>query len=113
MIIQQSNAVASARGIPDERPSPSSASSHAAATPAPASTPAPEQVKQAAQVIGRAMQTLARNLQFSVDDSSGETIVKVVDMETGNVIRQMPSQEALDISKAIDRLQGLLLRQKA
>jgi len=113
MIIQQSNAVVPARAIPNERPAPSSSSHSAAAAPAPVSTPAPEQVKQAAQVIGRAMQTFARNLQFSIDDSSGETIVRVVDMETGNVIRQMPSQEALDISKAIGRLQGLLLRQKA
>jgi flagellar protein FlaG len=59
------------------------------------------------------MQSYARNLQFSVDGSSGKTVVRVVDMETGNVIRQIPSQEALDIARAVDRLQGLLLRQQA
>jgi flagellar protein FlaG len=109
MIIQQGKGIAPAQGVPDER----TALSHAAAAPTPAAAPAPEQVQKAAEAIGRAMQSYARNLQFSVDGSSGKTVVRVVDMETGNVIRQIPSQEALDIARAVDRLQGLLLRQQA
>lgn len=113
MIIGQGHEVGPARGAPDERPAPLPAPSPAAPAPAAAHTPAPEKVHKAAEVIGRAMQTYARNLQFSVDDSSGETVVRVVDVETGNVVRQMPSQEALDIARAVDHLQGLLLRQQA
>jgi len=40
-------------------------------------------------------------------------VVKVVDLETKEVIRQIPSPEVLEIAKAVDQLQGLLIRQKA
>jgi flagellar protein FlaG len=39
--------------------------------------------------------------------------VRVVDTVTGEVIRQVPSEELLAISRSIDKLQGLLLRQEA
>ena len=65
------------------------------------------------QLINKTIQTLSRNLEFSIDHSSGKTIVRVTDMESGALIRQMPSQDALDIARALDRWQGLLIRQKA
>jgi flagellar protein FlaG len=37
----------------------------------------------------------------------------VVDKDTNEVIRQMPSREALEIAKALDKLQSLLARQTA
>jgi flagellar protein FlaG len=40
-------------------------------------------------------------------------VVKVIDQQTKEVIRQVPTQEVLEISKAIDRAQGLLIRQQA
>jgi flagellar protein FlaG len=36
-----------------------------------------------------------------------------VDSETGEVIRQIPSKELLEIAHAIDKMQGMLLKQKA
>ena len=114
MIISQSNGFAPARVAPDERPSPPPAALPAAAASAPVSVPAPGQVQQAAQMISKAIQTFSRNLEFSVDDAAvGKTVVKVVDRETGDMIRQIPSEEALAIAKALDRLQGLLIRHKA
>jgi flagellar protein FlaG len=113
MIIAESNGFTPARVAPDDRPTPPPASPSAAAAPAPVSVPAPELMKQTAQLINKALQTFSRNIQFSVDESTGKSVVKVVDMETGDLIRQMPSQEALDIARALDRLQGMLIRQKA
>lgn len=72
-----------------------------------------ERLKQAADMINKTIQSFARNLNFSVDEDTGKTVVKVVDMETGDVIRQVPSEEALAIAKALDSLQGLIIRQKA
>jgi flagellar protein FlaG len=40
-------------------------------------------------------------------------VVKVIDRETQDVIRQIPSQEMLDLAQALDKLQGLLIKQKA
>ena len=71
------------------------------------------QVKQAAEVIAKTIQSLSRNLELSVDEDSGRAIVKVIDKETNELIRQIPSEEVLAIAKSLDKLQGLLIQQKA
>lgn len=55
----------------------------------------------------------AASLEFSINKDDGRTIVRVVDRETQTLIRQIPSEEALAISKALDQMQGLLLKMKA
>jgi len=75
--------------------------------------PNEEQVKSAVEQLNAFIQTSSSNLQFSVDKESGMRIIKVVDPETNKVIRQMPSEEAVEIAKAIGKLQGLLIRQTA
>ena len=57
--------------------------------------------------------TLANELKFSIDEDSGQTVVKIVDTATDEVIRQIPSKEMLAIAKALDQIQGLLIKQKA
>lgn len=63
--------------------------------------------------INQALKERAQDLEFSFDEDSARTIVKVVDKHTQEVIRQMPTREALEIAKALDRLQSLLVRQQA
>ena len=72
-----------------------------------------EQVHRAVETINRQLQAAAQNLHFSVDDTTGKTVVRVVDTGTGEIIRQVPSEELLAISRSIDRLQGLLFHQEA
>lgn len=48
-------------------------------------------------------------LEFRLDSASERVIVSVIDAQSGEVLRQMPSEEALAISRSIDRLQGLLV----
>ncbi len=74
---------------------------------------AQSQLGQALQSINKALQGQSSNLEFTVDSDSNRTIVKVVDQQTKEIIRQMPSLEAIEISKALDKLQGLLVKQKA
>lgn len=71
-----------------------------------------ESVKKAAEQINQVAQKLGRDLQFSVDPDTHAQVVKVVDTQTREVIRQMPTQEMLAIAKALDKLQGLLLKDK-
>lgn len=62
------------------------------------------------------VQALHRELHFRVDEVTGQTVVRVVDADTGALVRQMPSQDALDTLQAIETLQvgsGLLLREQA
>lgn len=60
-----------------------------------------EAVKGAVKQLNAAVQTVRRELEFSVDEESGRTIVKVTDSETGDVIRQMPAEEALEVARHI------------
>jgi len=78
-----------------------------------AAVPDVDKVKQATEMINKTIQTLSRNLEFSVDKESKENVVKVVDTDTGDVIRQIPSEETLRIAQALDQLQGLIIKQKA
>ena len=78
-----------------------------------AAEPDRETLLQAVEDVRKAIEPVAQNLLFSIDDDTGRTIVKVVDAQTDEVIRQMPSEEVLAISKAINKLQGLLISQQA
>ncbi|MCB1886715.1 MAG: flagellar protein FlaG [Rhodocyclaceae bacterium] len=72
-----------------------------------------QQLERALENIRRVVEPVAHNLQFTVDDDTGRTVVKVMDGATDQVIRQIPSEEILSIAKALDKLSGLLLEQKA
>lgn len=67
-------------------------------------------VKGAAEQINKLIQQFDRNLQFTVDEDTGVNVVKVIDNESKEVIRQMPTEEMLAIAKALDKLQGLLIQ---
>jgi len=51
-----------------------------------------ERVESAVSKISDFVQNFQRDLQFSVDQDSGRTVIKVVDSETEQVIRQIPSE---------------------
>ena len=53
--------------------------------------------------LNQIVQNTRRSLQFSVDKGSGEVVVKVVDAETDEVIRQMPSRRGIEAGAAVRR----------
>jgi len=75
--------------------------------------PSPEQMKQVSDMLNREVSRISQSLRFSVDQQTGKTVIKVMDASTDKVIRQIPSEEAMSIAKALDRVQGLLLKGKA
>jgi flagellar protein FlaG len=70
-------------------------------------------MREAIVVANKAMQSLERGLEFSVDAESGEMLVRVIDRATRQVIRQIPSEEMLAIARALDRMRGLLVNHDA
>jgi uncharacterized FlaG/YvyC family protein len=60
-----------------------------------------ENLHVAVSQINDHVQNLQRNLQFTVDDITGKNIVTVVDSETDKVIRQIPSEEVLEVARRI------------
>ena len=70
-------------------------------------------VQEAAKLLERYVQPKANALQFSVDSSTGSTVVRVVDSSTGDLVRQIPSEEVIRIAESIDQFQGLMGKIKA
>ncbi len=66
-----------------------------------------ERVQQAVQTLSSA------GIQFTLDQDFERMVVQVIDTSTKEVIRQIPPKEMLEIAQALDKLQGLLVHQKA
>lgn len=119
MAIEQISSTATATShAPVARPRPASvaageSASETASPPADSRKPSADQVRQALSEVQKAVEPVARSLRFSIDGETGKTVITVVDSATKEVIRQIPGEEILAIAKAIDRMQGLLLKQKA
>lgn len=72
-----------------------------------------EQTEEAVKRIKEFVQPINDSIQFSLDNDTGFTVVKVIDLQTKEVLRQIPSEEAINIAKALDKLKGLLIHSKA
>ena len=75
--------------------------------------PSADEVKHAVEQVQRVISLVAQNLQFTIDAGTGQTVIKVVDSQTKEVVRQIPTDEVMSISRALGRMQGLLLIGKA
>jgi len=82
-------------------------------TSAPQAQPTLDQVQQALEQVQQVVRPLAQSLQFSIDKDTHGTVVKIVDTDTNKVIRQIPSEEMLQMAKALDKFTGLLTKQQA
>ncbi|MEH8021325.1 flagellar protein FlaG [Rheinheimera metallidurans] len=77
------------------------------------------ELEEAVDVLNQALALDQRSLSFSIDDASGRSVIKVVDYETEELIKQIPTEELLKVSQNIKRLQeemgqsiGLLIDNK-
>lgn len=81
--------------------------------------PSEAEVEQALSIVNKAAVFEQRSLTFTMDEDSGRTVVKVIDKNTDQMIRQIPSEELLKVSQEIKKLQeemgqslGLLVNSK-
>lgn len=83
----------------------------------PGGNPDREAVEQAVSNMNSFVQNLQRDLQFEVDLDLGQTVISVVDRSTNEVIRQIPSEEAVAraqrLQEQLDDAGGLLLKVQA
>jgi len=68
-----------------------------------------EQLDQAVSQLNDFVQTVQRDLQFEVDNDLGQTIVRVVDQSTQEVIRQIPNELALKLAENLQQDEPLTL----
>jgi flagellar protein FlaG len=60
-----------------------------------------DKLRETVDQMNQAVQSLRRELQFSIDDRSGEMIIKVVNVETKEIVRQIPREEVLNLAQSL------------
>ncbi|MCU7906853.1 MAG: flagellar protein FlaG [Candidatus Thiodiazotropha sp. (ex Epidulcina cf. delphinae)] len=70
----------------------------------PSASVSKENVEAAVDQMKDFAQVMSRQLQFDVDDESGRTVVRVIDKDSGDVIRQIPSEEVLALARHMKEL---------
>jgi flagellar protein FlaG len=79
-----------------------------------AAAPPPENaLARAAEEIRAALAARELGLRFVTDRASGRVLVQIVDAATSEVVRQIPPEEMLALARALDALQGALVRARA
>lgn len=72
-----------------------------------------QDAQKVAEKLNQQLEPANTSVRFSVDDSSGQVVIKVMDTEKDQVIRQIPNEEALAWSQAMSKNQGIILNTKA
>lgn len=71
-----------------------------------------DKLKMAVQEIEKFVQSVKRNLEFSIDEPSGKVVVKVIASDSGEVIRQIPNEEVLKLANSLNDASSLLFSAK-
>jgi len=66
------------------------------------------QLEQAVQELKRTADTAGRALGFRIDPAVSGAIVTVSNLETGQVIRQIPDEVVVRVAHSIEKMKGLL-----
>jgi len=72
-----------------------------------------KRLDQAVEQLNSFIQQVQRDLNFQVDELSGKTVVTVLNTETKEVIRQIPSEDVLNRIHNLEDVQGLLFKDRA
>jgi flagellar protein FlaG len=106
---------ASAASAGNAVPTPTSAVSSAPVTQTASQPKQPtvEELQKAVSNLQSKVQTLAPSVKFAIDQSSGRVVVQVIDSNTNKVIRQIPSEEMIQIDQELGKMQGLLVNNQA
>lgn len=67
-----------------------------------------EKLEEISELLNFEMKTRSTNLDFQVDEPTNRVVVKVINRDTGDIIREVPSEAILRVSKNIEALKGIL-----
>ena len=70
------------------------------------------EVSKAIEAIDLMMDLRSRSVTFERDESAGKDVIKVVDDETGEIIRQMPPEELLTFMRNLTKMLGNFLDER-
>ncbi|MDR2925184.1 MAG: flagellar protein FlaG [Azoarcus sp.] len=70
-------------------------------------------VRESVEKLNNFIRPYVTSLEFSIDEDLGRIVVKIMDNETDEVIKQIPSEDVLALTKALDKVAGLIVEQEA
>lgn len=79
----------------------------------PEEVPPQQDLEKLVEELSDLVQSVRRELRFSVDDESGRTVIRVIDSDTGETIRQIPPEEVLTLLERLRDQQAGLIREQA
>jgi flagellar protein FlaG len=79
----------------------------------PEPTPTKEKLEQAAARVKEVLRGTTSRLEIEVDPDVHKVVIKILNGESGEIIRQIPAQELLDLAKHLDEPKGFLVRERA
>ncbi|WP_456415119.1 flagellar protein FlaG [Thiolapillus sp.] len=68
-----------------------------------------EKVSEAVGKLNEYVQTIRRELKFSIDEKSGRTVITVLDSQTKEIIRQIPPEEVISLSRNLGKQDSVIL----
>ncbi len=71
-----------------------------------------EEIENIIKEMNRFVQIFNTKIAFEIDRDTRKTILKIVDVQTNEIIRQIPPEELLEISRRISELLGLIINEK-
>ncbi|MEK0416496.1 MAG: hypothetical protein RI949_502 [Pseudomonadota bacterium] len=72
-----------------------------------------QEVQEAIKKLNEQMTKNSYNLNFSVDDTTNFVVVQVKNVQSGEVIRQIPNETVLRVAHDLEAVKGLLRDQAA
>ena len=72
-----------------------------------------EPLEEVVSEMNNLVREMHRELRFSVDDDSGDTVIKVIDRQTDEVVRQIPSEELMHLRKRLQEAAGVIFEDSA
>ncbi|MCL1040872.1 flagellar protein FlaG [Shewanella marisflavi] len=73
----------------------------------------PEEMQKLVDELSNMMAVMRKGLAFKIDEDSGTNIVSVMDIDSGDIIRQIPNEEALKLAQKLSEVTGLLMKTEA
>lgn len=109
------SSVSAAPAVPEKHSSPAGTQGTAPATPTREGKPPPaaQEIQHRLAVVAEQLQQFLRSsdrdLEFTVDGAAGTTVITVRDGSTGDIIRQIPNEDALRIMRRLNAQSGTLV----
>ncbi|MEO8016367.1 MAG: flagellar protein FlaG [Pseudomonadota bacterium] len=70
-------------------------------------------IESVTRQIDSFLRSFGRSINFRVDPGSGEMVVSVIDANTGEIIRQVPGEDALKLAQSIEASMSAMIDERA